>query len=85
MILIEEKPAKEDAAKDNSQVGWGCRDKQGERSYRHSTHCDSDGHEAQYFQTPWEKITKRQEHKQDKGKAPESAHYIVVNCNIGVN
>jgi hypothetical protein len=48
--------------------------------------------EANDYKIPWEKIKDRQNYKEDKGKtsdpakgkAPESTHYFVAHCNIGV-
>jgi hypothetical protein len=48
---------------------------------------------AKTCRIPWEKIKDKQDQKEDKGKAsdlakgkaPESIHYIVAHCNIGVN
>lgn len=65
--------------------GRGGRHNQGERPHRHGTRCNINVHEARCCWITWEKISERQEQKQDKAKAPESAHYIVAHCNIGVN
>jgi hypothetical protein len=92
MILLEEKATKEDVEERLSEAGG--RHNQGDRSNLHCTRCKKNGsHEADDCRVPWDKIKEdRHNKKEDKGKTseptkgnpPESAHYIVSHCNIGV-
>jgi len=72
--------------------GRGGRHSQGEKSDLHCICCKRDGsHDAFTCKLPWDRI--KQERNQpkgktndkEKGKAPESAHYVVAHCNVGVN
>ena len=61
--------------------GRGGRFNQGEKQcYR----CGRTGHTASYCRTSWEKIVNKKEQVQDKGNPPESAHYVVAHCNLGI-
>lgn len=42
------------------------------------------GHSASLCRTPWEKIRDKKELPPDKGNPPESAHYVVAHCNLGI-
>jgi len=70
----------------------GGRLSQGEKSDLHCIRCNRDGsHDASTCKFPSDII--KQERNQpkgktndkEKGKAPESSHYVVAHCNIGVN
>eukprot|EP00253_Pinus_taeda_P031134 PITA_31134 len=72
--------------------GRGARHPQGEKADLHCIRCKRNGsHDASTCKLPWDKIEKRRNQQKgktddtDKGKAPESAHYIEAQCNIGVN
>eukprot|EP00253_Pinus_taeda_P029861 PITA_29861 len=72
--------------------GKGGRHSQGEKADLHCIRCKRNGsHDASTCKLPWNKIElKRNQQKgkaddTDKGKAPKSAHYVVAQCNIGVN
>ena len=58
----------------------------------HCIHCKRDGsHDASTCTLPWDIIEqernqpKGKTNDKEKGKAPESAHYVVAHYNIGVN
>jgi len=58
----------------------------------HDIHYKRNGsHDASTFKIPWDKIEQKRNQQKgktdnmDKGKAPESTHYVVVQCNIDVN
>ena len=46
------------------------------------------GHIASYCRTSWDKIVNKKEQVQDKGNdkgnPPESGHYVVAHCNLGI-
>ena len=70
----------------------GGRHSQGEKADLHCIRCKRNGsHDASTCKLPWDKIEQRRNQQKgktddtDKGKAPESAHYIEAQCNIGVN
>eukprot|EP00253_Pinus_taeda_P014298 PITA_14298 len=72
--------------------GRGGRHSQGEKADLHCIRCKRNGsHDASTCKLPWDKIEQQrnqQKGKTDdtyKGKAPESAHYVVAQFNIGVN
>ena len=72
--------------------GRGGRHPQGEKADLHCIRCKRNGsHDASTCKLPWDKIEQRRNQQKgktddtDKGKAPESAHYIEAQCNIGVN
>ena len=50
--------------------------------------CGKIGHTASYCRTSWDKNFNKKEQVQhkgnDKGNPPESAHYVVVDCNLGI-
>ena len=64
--------------------------RQADKSNLHCTRCNRDGHDASKCRTPWNKIEqhrnqdKGKTNDKDKGKAPESAHYVLAHCNNGV-
>ena len=58
----------------------------------HCIHCKRNGsHDASTCKLPWDKIEQQRNQQKgktndtDKGKPRESAHYVVAQCNIGVN
>eukprot|EP00253_Pinus_taeda_P012451 PITA_12451 len=72
--------------------GRGGRNSQEEKADLHCIRCKRNGsHDASTCKLPWDKIEQRRNQQKgkiddtDKGKAPESAHYIEAQCNIGVN
>jgi len=72
--------------------GRGGRHSQGENLDLHCIRYKRDGsHDASLGKLPWDKIEqeinqpKGKTNDKEKGKAPESAHYGVAHCNIGVN
>ena len=67
------------------------RHSQGEKSDWHYIRCKRDGsHDASTCKLPWDIIeqeineAKGKTNDKSKGKASESAHYVVAHCNIGV-
>ena len=71
---------------------WGGRHSQGEKADLHCIHCKRNGlHDASTCKLPWDKIEQKRNQQKgktndiDKVKAPESTHYVVAQCNIGVN
>eukprot|EP00253_Pinus_taeda_P026355 PITA_26355 len=88
-ILQEEEVVKEEE-EDISEVGGS--HSQGEKVDLHCIHCKRNGsHDASTCKLPWEKIEQKRNQQKgktddiDKGKAPKSPHYVVAQCNIGVN
>ncbi len=72
--------------------GRGGRHSQGEKAYLHCVCCKRNGSpDASTCKLPWDKIEQQRIQRKgktndtDKGKAPESTHYVVAQCNIGVN
>ena len=72
--------------------GKGGRHSQGEKSDFHCIRCKRNGsHDASSCKLPWHKIEQQRNQPKgkindtNKGKAPESTHYVVAQCNIGVN
>eukprot|EP00253_Pinus_taeda_P016865 PITA_16865 len=72
--------------------GRGGSHSQGEKADLHCIRCKRNGsHDASTCKLPWDKIEQRRNQQKgktddiDKGKAPESAHYVEAQCNIGVN
>ena len=72
--------------------GGGGRHSQGEKADLHCIRCKRNGsHDASTCKLPWDKIEQQRNQQKgktddtDKGKALESAHYVVAQCNIGVN
>eukprot|EP00253_Pinus_taeda_P016613 PITA_16613 len=72
--------------------GRGGRHSQGEKADLQCIRCKINGsHDASTCKLPWDKIEQKRNQQKgktddtDKGKAPESAHYIEAQCNIGVN
>ena len=68
------------------------RHSQGEKSDLHCICCNRDGsHDASTCNLPWDIIEhernqpKGKNNDKEKDKAPESAHYVVAQCNIEVN
>ena len=58
----------------------------------HCIHCKRNGsHDASTCKLPWDEIKQKINEQKgktddtDKGKAPESSHYVEAQCNIGVN
>jgi hypothetical protein len=82
VILLEERTVREGVER---IISRGVRDNQSERSNLHCVCCGKNGHEAKTCRIPWEKIKDKHEQNEDKGKAPESTHFVVVHCNIGIN
>ena len=42
------------------------------------------GHSANVCRTPWEKICEKKEKPPERGNPPESAHYVIAHCNVGI-
>ena len=89
--ILQEEEVDEEEEEDISEAGGG-RHSQGEKADLHCICCKRNGsHAASTCKLPWEKIEQKinqQKGKTDdtnKGKAPESAHYIEAQFNIGVN
>eukprot|EP00253_Pinus_taeda_P034097 PITA_34097 len=73
-------------------IGRRGRHSQGEKADLHCIRCKRNGsHDASTCKLPWDKIEQGRNQQKgknddtDKGKAPESAHYVEAQCNIGVN
>ena len=71
--------------KEDSTEEGGGRFNQGEKQcYR----CGKNGHTASYCRTSCDKIVNKKEQVQDKGNykgnPPESTHYVVAHCNLGI-
>ena len=87
-ILPEEEMAEEEVEEGISEE-WGGRQTQTEKSDLHCIHCNKHWHDASTCKLPWDKIEqqinqeKAKTHDRDKGKAPDSAHYVVAHCNNG--
>ena len=70
--------------------GRGGRQTQSEKSDLHCIHCNKYWHDASTCKLPWERIEQKinqengKTHDRDKGKALESAHYVLAHCNIEV-
>ena len=69
--------------------GRGGRHYQAEKADLHCIRCKRNGsHDASTCKLPWDKIEQKRNQQKDKtddidkGKAPESAHYIEAQCNI---
>eukprot|EP00253_Pinus_taeda_P020188 PITA_20188 len=72
--------------------GRGGRHSQGEKADLHCIRGKRNGsHDASTCKLPWDKIEQRRNQQKgktddtDKGKAPESDHYVEAQCNIEVN
>ena len=70
----------------------GDRHSQGEKADFHCIRCKINGsHDATTCKLPWDKIEQQRNQQKGKtndigkGKAPESTHYVVAQCNIGIN
>ena len=70
----------------------GGRHSQGEKADLHCICCKRNGsHDASTCKLPWDKIEQKRNQQKgkiddiDKGKAPESTHYVEAQCSIGVN
>jgi hypothetical protein len=53
--------------------------------YLHRVLCGKIEHDANTCRIPREKIKQNQEQKEEKGKALESTHFVIVPYNIGIN
>lgn len=54
----------------------------------HYVQCNRNGHESSTCHTPWEKIKEyreKQEQQGEQNKASASAHFIIVECNVGLS
>ena len=70
----------------------GGRHSQGEKADLHCIRCKRNGsHDASTCKLPWDKIEQKRNQQKgktddtNKGKEPESIHYVEGQCNIGVN
>ena len=88
--ILPEEEVVEEEEEDISKAGG--KHSQGEKLDLHCTHCKRNGsHDASTCKLPWDRIEqernqpKGKTNDEDKGKALESAHYVVAHCNIGVN
>ena len=46
--------------------------------------CGKMGHSANLCRTPWEKICEKKEKPLERGNPPESSHYVIARCNVGM-
>ena len=73
----------------NLRGRWG-RQTQNEKYVLHCICCNKYWHDASTCKLPWDKIEQQRNqekgktHDRGKGKALESAHYVVADCNNGV-
>lgn len=87
-ILLEEEVAEE--VDEEGILEAGGKIVQGEKSDLHCMNCNRDGHDASTCKFPWERSererneAKGKTNEKGKGKALESAHYVVAHCNMGV-